>query len=157
MEIKIERDDLSDGKIDGLLNAHLKEMQAYSPPESIHALDPEMLRDPSIVFWSARAGSDIAGCGALKAISSVSGEIKSMKTSPDFLRKGIGAGILEKIIEEAQKRSYSSINLETGSDAAFEPAIKMYIKYGFEECGPYGSYVLDPYSKFYTLNLKKSA
>ena len=42
------------------------------------------------------------------------------------------------------------ISLETGSMDAFVPARKLYEKYGFEECGPFGDYGLDPYSVFMT-------
>ncbi len=153
MEIKIDRDDLSDGAIAELLNAHLQEMHKYSPPESIHAIDAEELKDPSITFWAARINDELVGCGALKALSPSSGEVKSMKTNDSHLRKGIGAKLLSEIICEAEGRSYSAISLETGSNDAFRPAIAMYEKYGFVECGSFGDYKPDPYSKFFTKTL----
>lgn len=150
MNIKITKDDLSDGAIAELLNAHLQEMHKYSPPESIHAIDPEKLKDPSITFWAARIDNKLVGCGALKELSEDSGEIKSMKTDLAHLRKGIAAQLLNEIIAEAKHRSYKAIYLETGSNAAFTPAVELYKKYGFVECGPFGDYKLDPFSQFYT-------
>ncbi|MEZ5450423.1 MAG: GNAT family N-acetyltransferase [Thiolinea sp.] len=70
-----------------------------------------------------------------------------------FLRKGVASQILEAILAEAKQRSYLDLSLETGSNEAFKPAIKMYEKYGFTECGPFGDYKPDPYSKFYTIAL----
>ncbi|MEY3659889.1 MAG: hypothetical protein RLZZ169_714, partial [Pseudomonadota bacterium] len=45
-------DDLSGPEIADLLQEHLREMYATSPPESVHALDLERLRQPDITFWS---------------------------------------------------------------------------------------------------------
>lgn len=151
MDIKI--DDLKDGKIVGLLESHLQKMYKYSPPESVHALDHEKLKDPSITFWSASIGGGLAGCGALKELSSGSAEIKSMKTNDSFLRKGVASRLLEEIIEAAKVRGYKIISLETGTHEAFIPAVEMYKKYGFIECDPFGEYSPDPHSLFFSKKL----
>ncbi|WP_086929332.1 GNAT family N-acetyltransferase [Agarilytica rhodophyticola] len=154
--MKIILDDLSDGKVAQLLNEHLQNMQEYSPAESIHALDQEKLKDSAITFWSARINGELAGCGALKEISPTAGELKSMKTNDAFLRKGAASKILQAILQEAKERGYKTLSLETGSDQFFGPAINLYKKYGFVECGPFGDYKLDPYSKFYSVCLENS-
>lgn len=153
MNLRIAEDDLSDGKISELLSSHLREMHKYSPPESIHALDVTKLGEETITFWSARDGERIAGCGALKEISSSLGEIKSMKTDAGYLRKGIAARLLEVILHEAKKRLYVEVSLETGSNDSFTPAISLYERYGFEECAPFASYEPDPYSRFFCKKL----
>jgi putative acetyltransferase len=33
---------------------------------------------------------------------------------------------------------------------AFEPAHRLYERFGFEPCGPFGDYVEDPYSRYMT-------
>jgi len=152
MDIKI--DDLKDGKVVALLKAHLQKMYDYSPPESVHALDHEKLKDPSITFWSASIGGVLAGCGALKALTSDIAEIKSMKTADLFLRKGVASRLLEEILAEAKGRDYKIISLETGTHKAFLPAVEMYRKYGFVECGPFGEYTLDPHSCFFSKRLQ---
>nr|WP_241737528.1 GNAT family N-acetyltransferase [Neptunicella marina] len=139
---------MQDGQIISLLNAHLREMHKYSPAESVHALGHQSLRDPAITFWAARINNQLAACGAIKQLSSTAAEIKSMKTHPDYLRQGIAEKILIKIIEEAQRRDYCSLYLETGSHEAFIPAIKLYKKYGFTDCEPFADYKPDPYSLF---------
>lgn len=50
MDIKI--DDLKGSEIYELLQEHLQSMARHSPPESIHALDIEALREPEITFWT---------------------------------------------------------------------------------------------------------
>ncbi|HEX6570689.1 MAG TPA: GNAT family N-acetyltransferase [Steroidobacteraceae bacterium] len=151
--MRIENDDLSRPAIHALLNEHLQSMYALSPPESVHALDLDELRRPGITFWSAWDGDTLLGCGALKELDATHGEIKSMRTPAALRRRGAGRAILEHIIDVARARGYRRLSLETGSLAAFTPAHRLYARYGFEFCGPFGDYVEDPHSVFMTLHL----
>ncbi|WP_237057483.1 GNAT family N-acetyltransferase [Microbulbifer sediminum] len=157
MNVDLQTDDLADGAVIELLRAHLEEMRRYSPEDSIHALDTGKLKDPCLTFWTARVDGQLAGCGALREISPRFGEVKSMKTAGAFLRRGIAARILEAIIAEAWRRGYARISLETGTDRAFEPAVALYQKYGFVECGPFADYAPDPYSRFLTRAIRENA
>jgi len=150
----IRRDDLSGAAIRGLLAEHLHSMTLHSPPESIHALDVEALRRPEVTFWSAWDGEELLGCGALMELDPAHGEIKSMRTATPHLRRGVARSMLEHIIAEARRRGYRRLSLETGSAAAFDPARRLYASYGFEYCGPFADYVLDPYSVFMTKALE---
>jgi putative acetyltransferase len=151
--MKIIKDDLTGPEIAALLREHLASMAEHSPPESIHALDLEGLRKPDITFWTAWNGNELLGCGALKELDAAHGEIKSMRTDTRHLRKGVAAAILMQILAEAQQRNYRRISLETGSMAAFTPAHKLYLRFGFTECGPFAAYIEDPYSIFMTKKL----
>ena len=155
--MKIEIDDLSRPAIHALLNEHLKNMHAVSPPGSVHALDLAALRKPDITFWSAWDGEVLLGCGALKALDDIHGEIKSMRTPETLRRRGAGRAILTHIIEVARSRGYQRLSLETGSMSAFEPAQRLYTSFGFTPCGPFGAYVADSNSVFMTLSLKYDA
>ena len=125
----------------------------HSPAESMHALDIEGLREPEVTFWSARQESDLLNCGALKQLDARHGEIKSMRTASVHLRKGVAAGLMRHILEEAQRRSYRRLSLETGSMDAFAPARSLYLRFGFQLCGPFADYVEDPYSVYMTREL----
>lgn len=153
MEIRI--DDLTSPEIIGLLREHLHSMTLHSPPESIHALDVDALRKPEITFWSVWDGSELMGCGAIKQLNPEHGEIKSMRTAPAHLRKGVAAALMRHILDEAQRRSYQRLSLETGSMEAFAPAHRLYASFGFKECAPFADYVEDPYSIFMTKELGK--
>ena len=76
-----------------------------------------------------------------------------MRTAQKFLRRGVGQAALSQIISTAQSRAYERLNLETGSTDDFKPAIAMYLRNGFEVCGPFGNYRLDPFSVFMTKRL----
>jgi putative acetyltransferase len=146
MDIRV--DDLSGPEVAQLLRHHLQSVALLSPPESVHALDLERLRRPEITFWSAWRNGELLGCGALKELDARHGEIKSMRTAASHLRQGVAAGILRHILKVAEQRSYVRLSLETGSVEAFAPARNLYARFGFEVCGPFADYVLDPHSVF---------
>jgi putative acetyltransferase len=152
--IKIKRDHLTNSEVIELVSSHLQGMNLHSPPESIHALDIESLKQHDITFWSVWEGSQLAGCGAIKELDEHHGEIKSMRTATAHLRKGIARELLQYIIDEAQKRGYRRLSLETGSASAFEPARKLYASFGFYQCEPFSTYKEDPYSVFMTKEIK---
>lgn len=151
--MKIEVDDLTRPEIADLLSAHQAHGNAHSPPESVHALDLDGLRIPEITFWSAWEEGELLGCGALRELSRDHAELKSMHTAERHRGKGVGRAVLDHILREARARGYRRISLETGSMAAFAPARALYESYGFRECPPFGSYVLDPHSVFMTCEL----
>ena len=153
VQMDIRVDDLSGPEIAQLLQEHLRSAALHSPPESVHALDLEALRKPEITVWSAWQDSELLGCGALKELDPHHGEIKSMRTASAHLRKGVAAGLMRHILEEARRRRYRRLSLETGSMAAFAPAHRLYARFGFEPCGPFADYVEDPYSVFMTREL----
>jgi putative acetyltransferase len=152
MQIRV--DDLRGPEIAKLLRAHLENSRKWSPPESVHALDLDALRSPEITFWTAWDGASLLGCGALKELDPFHGEIKSMHTAHEHRRRGVTAGLLAHIIDEARSRRYRRLSLETGSMAAFAPARALYARFGFVSTGPFGDYVLDPNSAFMTLDLR---
>lgn len=146
-------DDLSGQAIRALIARHLSGMHEHSPPESVHALGVEKLKDPAVTFWSAWIGGELAGCGALKRLDAERGEIKSMRVADKFLGRGVGRAILEHIVAEAQKCGLRSLWLETGSAEAFRPALALYASTGFKRCGPFEGYTDDPFSVFMTRTL----
>ena len=151
--MRIKVDDLSGPEIRALLDEHMASMYLHSPPESVHALPIEELRRSEVTFWTVWEDGELLGCGALKALDSQHAEIKSMRTASAHLRKGVARTLLEFIIEEARRRGYRRMSLETGSMATFEPARQLYARAGFSYCGPFADYIDDPNSVFMTLEI----
>ncbi|MFG5408782.1 GNAT family N-acetyltransferase [Piscinibacter sakaiensis] len=151
MALRIEIDDLSRPAVQALLQEHLADMHAQSPPESVHALDLDRLRHPDITFWSVWDGDELVGCGAVKRLDATHGELKSMRTPRARRRRGAGRAILAHAIAEA--RGWTRLSLETGTQPGFVPARTLYAQAGFVECGPFGDYREDPHSVFMTLAL----
>lgn len=151
--MRIELDDLSRPEVHALLAEHLQNMHAISPRESVHALDLSGLQVPEITFWSVWQDEVLVGCGALKELSPTHGEIKSMRTPEKLRRRGAGRAMLAHIVEEARRRGYRRLSLETGAQPQFEPARRLYESFGFVRCGPIPGYVEDPNSVFMTMEL----
>ena len=149
----ITPDDLSGQAIRALLETHFAGMLANSPKDKCHFLDFEGLKGADVTFWSIWDGATLAGCGALRELNPRHGEIKSMRTHSDHLRRGAGAAMLEHITTTARARGYQRLSLETGSGDAFEAATALYLRYGFNPCPPFGDYREDPFSRFMTLDL----
>jgi len=153
VQLTFRRDDLSSPQVRALIAGHLEDMHQHSPPESVHALHVDALRDPDVTFWSVWDGDGLVGCGALKRLDDVRGEIKSMRVVGAYRRRGAGRAILEHLVTEARARGMRSLWLETGSPEAFTPARRLYESAGFRSCSPFDGYVDDPYSVFMTLDL----
>ena len=154
--MRIESDDLTRPPVHALLEEHLANMFALSPPESVHALDLSRLRGPDINFWTVWDGEVLLGCGALKQLTPTHGAIKSMRTPHALRRRGAGRAMLAHILSQARARGYQRLSLETGSQEGFEPARRLYASHGFTPCGPFGDYRPDPNSCFMTLTLEPS-
>jgi putative acetyltransferase len=153
--MKILIDDLTHPQIGALLDEHLRDMHSQSPPESVHALDLQRLRAPDISFWAAwSAAGELMGCGALKALDAGHAEVKSMRTAQAFRRSGVGRAMLSHLIAEARSRGFTRLSLETGTQPGFDPARRLYERFGFRYCGPFEGYVEDPNSVFMTLQLQ---
>ncbi|MBK8285035.1 MAG: GNAT family N-acetyltransferase [Ahniella sp.] len=151
--MRINIDDPARPDVLALLEEHLQNMRAISPPESVHALDVSRLKQPDITFWSVRDDGQLLGCGALKELDPQHGEIKSMRTPESLRRRGAAQAVLAHMINVARDRGYQRISLETGSMKEFIPAQRLYERFGFVYCGPFADYQPDPNSVFMTLVL----
>ncbi len=146
-------DDVTDPRVVDFLAQHIQDMLSVSPPESKHALDIDGLRQSDITFWTAWQDDLLVGCGALKELDPTHGEIKSMRTNAESRSKGVGSQILSHLMKVAKLRGYNRLSLETGSMPFFEPARKLYRKFGFSHCDPFAEYRLDPNSVYMTIEL----
>ncbi len=151
--LTIREDDLSGAPTRALLAFHLSEMRAASPPSLSFALDLSGLRGPDVAVWTAWEGEALAGVGALKTLDGSAGEIKSMRTHPDRLRRGVAAALLDHIVAAARARGLRRLSLETGSGPAFEPALALYRGRGFTDGEPFAGYERSAFNQFLHLDL----
>ena len=155
MAISIREDDLSGEATRALLALHLAGMHATSPPGHVFALDLSGLRTPAVTVWTAWDGDAVAGVGALKMLGDGAAEIKSMRTHPDHLRKGVAAALLRHILAEARARGIARLSLETGSGSAFDPALALYRAHGFIDGDAFADYVRSDFNQFLHLDLTR--
>jgi putative acetyltransferase len=128
----IEIDDLSDPAVVGLLEAHVAQLRATSPPESTHALDLDGLRREAVTLWVARDddGSPV-GCLALSLVDPTHPELKSMRTDSAATGRGIGTAVLQHVLAHARADGLDRLWLETGAEDFFAPARRLYARHGF--------------------------
>jgi putative acetyltransferase len=150
---EIREDDLSGEPARRLLALHLAGMHANSPPDHVRALDLSGLTAPGVTVWTVWDGQDLAGIGALKDFGDESAELKSMRTDPRHLRRGVAAALLEHIIKEARQRGVRRLSLETGSGPAFEPALTLYRRRGFADGDAFSDYEKSAFNQFLHVDL----
>jgi putative acetyltransferase len=150
---EVREDDLSGDATLRLLALHLAGMHANSPPDSVYALDLSGLKAPGITVWAVWEGDEVVGIGALKELGNGTGEVKSMRTHPDHLRRGVAVLLLDHIMTEAKLRGLTRLSLETGSGPAFEPALALYRKYGFVNGDAFSDYQPSAFNQFLHLDL----
>ena len=130
-------------EVNKLLIKHFVELKAVSPEGSVHVLDINGLKDPTIKFWSFWENDQLLGCGALKFLSKDHGEFKSIRVADAFRKKGNGKKIIKHLIDEAKKLEIKKISIETGAGIFFMPAKKLFDKSGFKLCPPFAHYQED--------------
>jgi putative acetyltransferase len=154
-ELRIQQESLESADVQELLDEHLNDMRTTSPPESVHALTAAELAKDGVSFWTVRSvDGTLLGCGALRQIDPDAGELKSMRTVPSARGRGVGAAMLDHLIDECRRRGYRSVHLETGSQDFFSPARRLYARAGFVETPPFGDYTHDPNSTYMGLLLR---
>lgn len=151
--MEIRADDLTGEQTLDLLRTHLAGMQDNSPVGHVFALDLSGLQRSDVSVWSVWDAEKICGIGALRQLDMETAEIKSMRTHPDHLRKGVAARLLDYLIEVARRRNIRRVYLETGSGAAFDPAIALYRRRGFTSCDAFGDYTKSDFNQFMCLDL----
>jgi len=145
--------DFSDPRVIALLDHHFRDMHANSPPGKAFVLDITELQTKDITFLTLWDGDALMGCGALKELSSTTGEIKSMRTAEQHLRKGVAARLLAEFMAIGIQRNYERLSLETGRGPTFEGAIALYTKYGFLPGDKFANYQSSDFNQFFHLEL----
>lgn len=149
----IREDDLTHPQTLELVRIHLQGMHSNTPPEHVFALDLSGLKTEGVTVWTLWQDGKALGMGALKKLDGRVGEIKSMRTHPDYLRQGVAARLLEHILVEARQRQLTQLSLETGTSDAFEPAVALYRHYGFRSGAAFADYEANEFSQFFHLLL----
>ena len=147
--LTIRPDDLTDPRVRELVALHVGSMLADSPPGTSYALDLTGLTGPGMTVWTAWDGDSLAGMVALSA----GGELKSMRTHPDHLRRRVAARLLAHALDHARAQGLTTVVLETGTAPPFDPAVALYRRQGFVDRGPFGDYVAGPDNQFLELAL----
>jgi len=128
-------------------------MTKQAPIEDYGALPIDERRKGDSTTWSIWYGNEMLGGVVLKELDAESGEGKLLFVASAHQKKGIGRRLADHVLEQARLRKYKWVYLETGATDEFAPARKLFAELGFEECGPFGEYGDNPYSRYMRLEL----
>lgn len=116
------------------------DMQTFAMPWSKEALSYDILENDSAFVIVAEYEGEFAGYADIWTVLDEA-DLNSIAVRVDFRRKGIGDAIMLAMIEMLSTSGVATINLEVR--VSNMPAIKLYKKYGFNECGVRPGYYLD--------------
>ncbi|WP_296940540.1 GNAT family N-acetyltransferase [uncultured Marivita sp.] len=136
-----------------LINRHFDMMRGQTPSESCHVMTADDLFNAGAHVFVLRSKGNTLGLAALKPLDAQHGELKSMHTKAEARGLGVGAALMRHILSVGDELRFTRISLETGSEAPFAPARRLYERHGFNYCPPFASYVEDPLSVFMTRTL----
>jgi putative acetyltransferase len=94
---------------------------------------------PSGIIYLAYYNNEVAGCIALMPLSSDDGiktcEMKRLYVKPEHRQHKVGKALVEQLINTAKELGYERMKLDTLQK--LQPAIQLYVKYGFLETTSY--------------------
>ena len=96
---------------------------------------PGSYAPPGGVLLIARDNDATAGCVALRQLDASTGEMKRMYVRDAYRGTGLGRRLAVAVIDEARRRKYGRVVLDTLPKLA--PAIALYRDLGFRETSPY--------------------
>jgi putative acetyltransferase len=116
------------------------------PAEHNYLLSVQELQQPSVTFLTASVSDEIVGCGALVNQDGAYGEVKRMFVLPAFRGLSIGRRLLDELEGYARGQGLTIVRMETG---IYQPeALRLFEWAGYQNCEPFGTYSVGPFSVF---------
>ena len=145
MSVSVAQEDPRNEDAAGILKDSHIFMQAMFSPDQNHFLSIDELCADDILLFVGRVDGKAAGTGAL-VVKDGYGEVKSIFTRSDYRGQGVADAILNRIEREAHARNLPYLRLETGD--VLHEAMRLYLRFGFYDRGPFGDYEDDGSSIF---------
>jgi GNAT superfamily N-acetyltransferase len=112
--------------------------ERYGTPDSEPGTAPSAADITMFVLVRGDDGAAL-GCGGLRQIDDVSGEIKRMYVRPESRGSGAADVVLDALETHARKLGWTHLRLETGDRQP--DAVAFYRRRGFERIENFGHYV----------------
>ena len=93
----------------------------------------------ALYFCAVTGGKAVGYAGMWKVFDE--GHITNIAVHPEFRNAGVGSALIEALISAAKENGITSLTLEVRKSNL--PALALYRKYGFRECGIRKSYYTD--------------
>jgi putative acetyltransferase len=112
--------------------------ESLYPPENNYLDSIDELQKPNCCFLGAYLDQKIVGCGALRIIDGMYGEIKRMYVVDGHRQLGIGQRLLEELEVHSAESGVMLVRLETGVSQS--EALALYRRNGYKETAAFGGY-----------------
>lgn len=136
------------------LKAFIEELDEYQNslyPAEFNSLDSlETLGKENVYFLGAYDNAELCGFCAVKIFASY-GELKRLFVDQKHRGKSIAKELITELERHVLSRDIQIINAETGISQA--QAIKLFKSLGYTKTGPFGEYIQNPYSIFFSKHL----
>jgi len=128
----------------GVITALNEELSVIYPEPGVKhfRLDPEEVAPGRGAFLIVRRDGVPIGCGAIRRIDAVTGELKRMYVVPDARGLGVGRLLVEALEDQARQLGLTRVVLETGTRQ--QAAIALYRRLGFVDIPQWGEYIGSP-------------
>ena len=137
-----------------LMQALDDDLRARYPGIVVNGLRPGDAARPRFVFVVARIDGLAVGCGAVRELDPLVGEIKRMFVRREHRGRGIARRVLSALEAQAAGLGYTTLWLETGDRQP--EAIGLYESAGYRAIPPFGEYAGNPYSHCFEKRLFQS-
>lgn len=104
------------------------EQRLFDDPWSAEMFWDELAQGDSRTYLVALDGDDVVGYAGLAAMPDEA-YVQTIAVRPDNQRRGLGARLLQALLDDAKERGLVKVGLEVRVDNA--PAIAMYERFGF--------------------------
>ena len=148
--VTIRRQDAEGAEIEALLAEREGYLEGLYPGRSGDRRRAEAAHVETL-FFTAWLDGRLAGCGALIPQGGY-GELKRIFVRPQARRSGVGAQLVARLEAEALACGLPLVRLEVG--VRQPEARALYLRAGYGETGPFGTYRADPLSGFLEKALK---
>jgi ribosomal protein S18 acetylase RimI-like enzyme len=111
--------------------------ERYGTPDSEPG-QPPSAADIAVFVLVRSADGTAIGCGGLRQLDDVTGEVKRMYVVPESRGSGAADAVLDALQVHAGTRGWTRLRLETGDRQP--DAVAFYRRHGFERIANFGSY-----------------
>ncbi len=162
--IEIRRADPACPSVAPLIEGNQSHGAAETAAESDHTFGTAELSQDDVRFYAAyrtdTSSQDVPlGCGAIKALSDGSAEVKSVFVSEQARGQGLARHLMVHLANAARAEGFTALVLETGSPLCpgYDAARTLYERLGYSYCAPFDGYKEDPLSVFMRLPLTSAS
>ncbi len=125
-----------------LLDTH---NMSHCSPDVCHLTQPDELREARSILLGIFYDDELCGMGALKFFDDYA-EVTRMFVKEAYRGNGLAGKLLDELAKVALGHDLNLLRLETSDK--FKSAVRLYRRYGFQLCEPFGEYVHKPFNTY---------